>query len=139
MLFRSAPNPREPIQVLAQVGGFEIAALAGVILGAAAHRTPVVLDGFISGAAGVVAAAIQPAARAYCIASHRSVEQGHRAALAWLGLEPLLDLNLRLGEGTGAVLAFPIIEAAAKLLAEMATFDAAGVSESTDGQPSPAE
>jgi len=134
-----APDPREPIDVLAKVGGFEIAALAGVILGAAAHRVPVVLDGFISGAAGVVAAAISPAVRDYCIASHRSVEQGHRAALAWMGLEPILDLNLRLGEGTGAVLAFPIIEASAKLLGEMATFEGAGVSAALDEQPSPAE
>lgn len=134
-----APDPQEPIDVLASVGGFEIGALVGVILGAAAHRVPVVLDGFISGAAGVVAGAIQPLAPHYCIASHRSVEQGHRAALAWLGLEPLLDLNLRLGEGTGAVLAFPIIEASAKLLAEMATFDGAGVSEATDTPPDAAE
>ncbi|MEK7216304.1 MAG: nicotinate-nucleotide--dimethylbenzimidazole phosphoribosyltransferase [Chloroflexota bacterium] len=134
-----APDPRDPIGVLASLGGFEIGALAGVILGASAHRVPVVLDGFISGAAGVVAAAIQPLVREYCIASHRSVEQGHRAALAWLGLEPLLDLNLRLGEGTGAVLAFPIIEASAKLLAEMATFDGAGVSEATGTPPTAGE
>lgn len=122
----------DPIDLLARLGGFEIAGLAGVCLAAASKRVPVVIDGIISSAAAMVAASIAPEAKAYFIASHRSVEPGHQIALSWLGLEPLLDLNLRLGEGTGAVLAFPIIEAAANLLGEMATFDEAGVSEATD-------
>ncbi len=118
--------------MLARLGGLEIAGLAGVCLAAAAKRVPVVIDGLISSAAAMVAASIAPEAKAYFIASHRSVEPGHQVALSWLGLEPLLDLNLRLGEGTGAVLAFPIIQAAANLLGEMATFDEAGVSEASD-------
>jgi len=122
----------DPIDMLARLGGLEIAGLAGVCLAAAAKRVPVVIDGLISSAAAMVAASIAPEAKAYFIASHRSVEPGHQRALSWLGLEPLLDLNLRLGEGTGAVLAFPIIQAAANLLGEMATFDEAGVSEASD-------
>jgi nicotinate-nucleotide--dimethylbenzimidazole phosphoribosyltransferase len=103
--------------------------MAGAMLAAAAQRVPVVLDGLISTAAALIAAQIAPGVRHYLIAGHRSVEPGHRAALAWLGLEPLLDLDLRLGEGTGALLAMPVIEAAMRTLQEMATFDAAGVSD----------
>ena len=118
-----------PIEALAAVGGLEIAGLVGVILEAAAARRPVVIDGFISGAAALVAARVAPAAVGYMIASHRSQELGHGALLRRLGLKPLLELDLRLGEGTGAVLALPLIEAAVRTLNEMATFDEAGVSE----------
>ena len=117
------------VDLLAKVGGFEIGVLAGVILGAAMMRKPVVVDGFISGAAALVANAVCPAARDYMMPSHVSAERGHRAALADLGLTPLLDLGMRLGEGTGAALAIPIIEAAAATLSEMATFAEAGVSD----------
>lgn len=113
---------------LAKVGGFEIGAMAGLILGAAAQRIPVILDGVISTAAALIAAQVDPAVTAYLIAGHRSVEPGHRSALEALGLTPLLDLDLRLGEGTGAVLALPLVEAAMRALQEMATFDDAGVS-----------
>ena len=126
------PAPADPIDALAKVGGLEIAGLVGVLLGAAGHRLPVVLDGFISSSAALVAAAISPTAKDYFIASHRSVEQGHRVMLRHLGLRPLLNLNLRLGEGTGAVLAFPLIEAAVRTLNEMATFESAGVSTAHD-------
>jgi len=118
-----------PIEALAAVGGLEIAGLVGVILEAAAARRPVVIDGFISGAAALVASLVAPAATGYLIASHRSQELGHGALLRRLGLQPLLDLDLRLGEGTGAVLALPLLEAAVRTLNEMATFDEAGVSE----------
>ena len=117
------------VDLLAKAGGFEIGVLAGVILGAAMMRRPVVVDGFISGAAALVANAVCPAARDYMIPSHVSAERGHRAALAGLGLTPLLDLGMRLGEGTGAALAMPIVEAAAATLSEMATFAEAGVSD----------
>lgn len=122
------PDPKDPVDVLAKVGGLEIAGIAGLILGAAAHRVPVLLDGFISGAAALVAAGLAPVVRSYLVAGHRSAEPGHGAALDHLGLVALLDLDLRLGEGTGAVLAMPIVEAAAQILSEMATFDEAGVS-----------
>lgn len=122
------PDPADAVGVLAAVGGFEIAGLAGVILGAAAHRVPIVLDGLIAGAAALVAAALTPSVVDYCIPSHRSAEQGHAIALRHLGLSPLLELDLRLGEGTGALLAMPLIEAAVRLLNEMATFGEAGVS-----------
>ncbi len=125
----NCPDPRDPIDVLAKVGGLEIAGLVGVILGAAAHRVPILIDGFISTAAALVATDLAPQARPYLIASHRSAEMGHRPALHHLGLEPLFDLGLRLGEGTGAALGFFIMEAAARLLAEMATFEEAGVSQ----------
>src|SRR5689334_21529803 len=116
------PNPRDPSDVLSKVGGLEIAGLVGVILGAAAQRLPVVIDGFISGAAALVAAELMPEVKPYLIAAHQSVEVGHRILLEQLGLRPLLDLDLRLGEGTGAALAFHLIEAAARILNEMATF-----------------
>ena len=123
------PNARDGLDVLAKVGGFEIGGIAGVILGAAAAGIPVVIDGFISGAGALIAALICPASRAYMLAGHRSVEGGHTIALNHLGLEPVLDLGMRLGEGTGAALAIGIIEAAARILDEMATFADAGVSE----------
>ncbi len=120
---------RGPIETLAATGGLEIAGLVGVILEAARMRKPVIIDGFISGAAALVAAAIAPEATGYMIASHRSHELGHGAVLERLGLPPLLDLDLRLGEGTGAALALPLVRAAVRLLNDMATFDEAGVSE----------
>lgn len=123
------PDPADPLDVLAKVGGLEIAGLVGVILGAAARRVPVLLDGFITGAAALVAAGLCPRAKSFMIASHLSEERAHRHMLAALGLKPLLDLNLRLGEGTGAALAMPVVEAAAKILKEMATFAEAGVSD----------
>ncbi|MGA7742857.1 MAG: nicotinate-nucleotide--dimethylbenzimidazole phosphoribosyltransferase [Polyangia bacterium] len=119
----------DTIAVLARLGGFEIAGLAGVVLGAAAERVPIVLDGFIAGTAALVAARIAPPATGYMIASHRSVEQGHRVVLEALALEPLLDLRLRLGEGTGAALAMGLIDASLRILHEMATFEAAGVTD----------
>ncbi len=131
------PDPASPLDVLAKVGGFEIGVLAGVALGAAAARRPVVLDGFISGAAALIACGLCPQAREYMIASHRSAERGHRVQLRRLGLRPLLDLGLRLGEGTGAVLSMGLIEAAARCLEEMATFQEAGVSGRDAGEPPP--
>ena len=128
-LARHAPDPWDPVGVLAALGGLEHAALAGFVLGAAAARVPVVLDGVIAGAAALAAAALAPACLDACFAGHRSAEPGHALALAHLGLRPLVDLELRLGEGTGAVLALPLVQAAARALAEMATFDSAGVSE----------
>ncbi len=126
------PDPADGLSILSGVGGFEIGVLAGVIIGAAARSRPVVLDGFISGAAALIAASIAPASRDYMIAGHLSAERGHHAVLNHLGLTPLLDLGMRLGEGTGAALAMPIIEAAATTLSEMATFEEAGVSGPTD-------
>lgn len=123
------PDPADPLGVLASLGGLEIAGLVGVIFGAAARRVPVVVDGFISGAAALAAVEILPAVKPYLIPSHQSQEIGQRAIWNKLGLRPLLDLNLRLGEGTGAVLAFHLIEAAARTLDEMATFGEAGVSD----------
>ncbi len=123
------PDPSDPVDVLARIGGFEIGVLAGVVLGGAAARRAVILDGFITGAAALIACGLARAARDYCIASHRSSERGHRAALRHLGLRPLLDLRMRLGEGTGAVLAMGVVEAAAACLREMATFEEASVSD----------
>lgn len=123
------PDPKDALDVLSKVGGFEIAGLAGVILGAAARRIPVVIDGFISGAAALVAAELAPASKNYMIAAHQSVEIGHQAILKRLGLRPLLNLDLRLGEGTGAALAFHLIEGAVRIQNEMATFAQAGVSD----------
>ncbi|WBQ02170.1 nicotinate-nucleotide--dimethylbenzimidazole phosphoribosyltransferase [Kribbella sp. CA-293567] len=116
-----------PLAALAAYGGLEHAALAGYILGAAANKVPVILDGVIAGAAALVAQALSPAVIDYCIAGHRSAEAGHAVALKTLGLQPLVDLDLRLGEGTGAVLAYPILTCAVRALAEMATFDSAGI------------
>jgi nicotinate-nucleotide--dimethylbenzimidazole phosphoribosyltransferase len=123
------PDPHDGLDVLSKVGGFEIGAIAGVILGAAVHRIPVVLDGFISTAGTLIAGGLAPLAREYMIAAHASVEIGHRAMLEHLGLSPCLDFDLRLGEGTGAALVISVVEAACKVLDEMATFESAGVSE----------
>ncbi|MCX5344733.1 nicotinate-nucleotide--dimethylbenzimidazole phosphoribosyltransferase [Streptomyces atratus] len=123
------PDPADPIGVLASVGGLEHAAMAGFLLGGASLRTPVILDGVSAGAAALVARAIAPEALAACIAGHRSAEPGHVAALNKLGLRPLVDLDLRLGEGTGALLALPIVQSAARAMHEVATFDSAGVTE----------
>ncbi|MBI3326954.1 MAG: nicotinate-nucleotide--dimethylbenzimidazole phosphoribosyltransferase [Nitrospinae bacterium] len=126
-LDRHRPDPSDPLDVLAKVGGFEIAGLVGVILGGAARRCPVVLDGFISTAAALLAVGLVPAVRGHLIAGHRSVEPGHTVALQSLGLDPVLNLEMRLGEGTGGVLALTVLEAACRLLDEMATFQEAGV------------
>jgi nicotinate-nucleotide--dimethylbenzimidazole phosphoribosyltransferase len=118
----------DPLTALSSVGGLEIAFLVGVILGAAARRMPVLLDGFVTGAAALAASRLAPSVEGSMIAATRSPEPGHALVLARLGLEPLLDLGLRLGEGSGAALALPLVRAAIAILTEMATFDAAGVS-----------
>ncbi|MHB1455363.1 MAG: nicotinate-nucleotide--dimethylbenzimidazole phosphoribosyltransferase [Armatimonadota bacterium] len=123
------PDPNDPIDVLAKVGGFEIGGIAGLILGAASMRKPVVIDGFISTAGALIAYALCPASADYMISAHNSVEQGHRIALGILGKKPLLDLEFRLGEGTGAALAMNIVEAAVRVLTDVATFEEAMVSE----------
>jgi nicotinate-nucleotide--dimethylbenzimidazole phosphoribosyltransferase len=122
------PNPTEGLDVLAKVGGFEIGGLAGAMLGAAANRRPIVVDGFISTAAALIAVVLCPLVKDYLIAAHASQELGHRHMLEWLGLRPLLDLDLRLGEGSGAALALPLLDAACAIVTEMATFNEAGVS-----------
>lgn len=118
----------DPLDALTAVGGFEIAGLVGAALEAAARRMVIVVDGFISSVAGLLACRLEPAVRAYCVAAHRSVEAGHRAVLEALDLQPLLDLGLRLGEGSGAALAFNLLQSSTDILRDMATFDAAGVS-----------
>ena len=123
------PDARDAMDVLHKVGGLEIAGLAGVMIAAASRRIPVIVDGFISTAAAMIVVGLAPTVRAYLIAAHQSVEIGHQAMLKHLNLSPLLDLNMRLGEGTGAALAFHLIEASTRILREMATFDEAGVSE----------
>ncbi|HUI45876.1 MAG TPA: nicotinate-nucleotide--dimethylbenzimidazole phosphoribosyltransferase [Nitrospirota bacterium] len=123
------PDPMDALDVLAKVGGYEIAGIAGLVLGAALYRIPIVLDGFISTAGALIAAELNPLVKGYMIAAHQSVEIGHRAMLAHLEQVPLLDLNLRLGEGTGAALGMSLVEAGVKILAEMATFADAGVAE----------
>ncbi|MFD4244583.1 nicotinate-nucleotide--dimethylbenzimidazole phosphoribosyltransferase [Streptomyces sp. NPDC058525] len=123
------PDPADPIGVLAAIGGLEHAAIVGLLLGGASLRTPVILDGVSAGAAALVARAIAPEALSACIAGHRSAEPGHVAALNKLGLRPLVDLDLRLGEGTGALLALPLVQSAARAMHEVATFDSAGVTE----------
>jgi nicotinate-nucleotide--dimethylbenzimidazole phosphoribosyltransferase len=123
----NSPDPADPIGVLAGVGGFEIGALVGVLLGATGARLPIVLDGFITGAAALVAAGLAPGIEARWIAAHRSVEPGHAVVLDRLGLRPLLELDLRLGEGTGAALAMSLVDAAVAIRDGMATFDSAGV------------
>jgi nicotinate-nucleotide--dimethylbenzimidazole phosphoribosyltransferase len=123
------PDPADPIGVLAALGGLEHAAIAGYLLGAAAARIPVVLDGVIAGASALAAAALCPDVLGACVAGHRSAERGHAVALDWLDLRPLVDLQLRLGEGTGGLLAVPLLQCAVRVLHEVATFDAAGVSE----------
>ncbi|MDG9712433.1 nicotinate-nucleotide--dimethylbenzimidazole phosphoribosyltransferase [Streptomyces sp. DH10] len=123
------PDPADPVGVLAAIGGFEHAAIVGLLLGGASLRTPVILDGVSAGAAALVARAIAPEVLAACIAGHRSAEPGHVAALNKLGLRPLVDLDLRLGEGTGALLALPLVQSTARAMHEVATFDSAGVTE----------
>ena len=123
------PDPADPVGVLAAVGGLEHAALAGLVLGASALRVPVVLDGVIAGAAALVASALHPHALVAALAGHRSAEPGHAHALRALGLRPLIELDLRLGEGSGAVLALPLVQSAARVLRDVATFDSAGVSD----------
>jgi len=123
------PDPNQPLDVLAKVGGFEIGGLVGVMLAGAAYRVPVVIDGFISGAAALIATALAPGLGDFLIPAHVSAEAGHRVLLQHLGLKPLLDLGMRLGEGTGAALGIFLAEAAARLLAEMSTFAEAQVSE----------
>lgn len=125
------PDSRKPWQVAAQVGGLEIAFLAGLAIGAGSHRMAIVLDGFISTAAALLADALSPNVRQYFIASHRSQEPGHQVALRHLGLEPYLDLGLRLGEGSGAAAFLPLLNSAAAIFNDMATFEAAGVSEAS--------
>ena len=122
------PNPTDALDILAKVGGFEIGGIAGLILGAAALRKPVLVDGFISTAGALIAHALAPVAAQAMIAAHKSVEQGHAIALKHLGKEPLLTLELRLGEGTGAALAMPLVDAAARILTDVATFAEAAVS-----------
>jgi nicotinate-nucleotide--dimethylbenzimidazole phosphoribosyltransferase len=126
------PDPKKPLEVLAKVGGFEIGGLAGVMLGAASQQVPVMVDGFISGAAAMVAIALSPQVKDYLFAAHVSAERGHRLMLQQLGLKPLLDLEMRLGEGTGAALGISLAEVACRILSEMATFGEAGVSEKSN-------
>lgn len=128
-LARHDPDPADPLGVLAAVGGLEHAALVGFLLGASALRVPVVLDGVIAGSAALVAAALHPHALVAAVAGHRSAEPGHARALEALGLRPLIDLDLRLGEGSGALLALPLVQAAARVLRDVATFDSAGVAD----------
>ncbi len=129
MLAANDLDPDDPLGALAALGGFEVAVVVGLVLGCAAERVPVVLDGFITGAAALVAARLSPASTGAMIASHRSSEPGHRLVLEALGLDPLVDLGLRLGEGSGAALVLPLIGSAIALLNEMASFDAAGVTD----------
>ena len=126
------PDPKDALDVLAKVGGYEIAGIAGLVLGAALHRIPVVIDGFISTAGALIAAELNPLVKGYMIAAHQSVEIGHRKMLQHLEQAPLLDLNLRLGEGTGAALGMSLVEAGVKILGEMATFAGAGVAEKSE-------
>ena len=121
------PDPHDPLDVLAKVGGFEIAAIAGLVLGCAANSIPVVIDGFISTAGALIASELHPSVRDYIFAAHRSVEIGHTFMLERIGVRPILDLDFRLGEGTGAALAMGLIEAGVKVMKEMATFEQAGV------------
>ena len=130
-LARHVPDPADPLGVVAAVGGLEHAALAGFVLGGAAAGVPVLLDGVNAGAAALVAAAIAPASIGYCLAGHVSAEPGHARALAALGIPPVLDLGMRLGEGTGALLALPVVAGAARALQDVATVDAAGVVDKT--------
>ena len=134
-LARNAPDASDPVRVLATVGGFEIGVLVGVVLGAAGARIPVILDGFITGAAALLAAGLAPAVAARCVAGHRSVEPGHAVVLERLGLRPLLELDLRLGEGTGAALAMSLVKAAIAIRDGMATFESAGVAGPAASEP----
>jgi nicotinate-nucleotide--dimethylbenzimidazole phosphoribosyltransferase len=121
------PDPSDPIDILAKIGGAEIGGIAGLVIGAAANRVPVVIDGFISTAGALIAFELEPRTKDYMFAAHNSQEIGHKAILEKIGLKPVLDLDLRLGEGTGAALAMMIIEAGLKIYREMATFAEAEV------------
>jgi nicotinate-nucleotide--dimethylbenzimidazole phosphoribosyltransferase len=123
------PNANDGLDVLSKVGGFEIGGLAGVMMGAASKNIPVMVDGFISTAAAMIAVTIAPACKNYLIFAHRSKENGHSLMLEWLAVKPLLDLDMRLGEGAGAALGISLAESACKILSDMATFGEAGVSE----------
>jgi nicotinate-nucleotide--dimethylbenzimidazole phosphoribosyltransferase len=125
----NSPNPADPLEVLTKVGGFEIAGIAGLIIGAASKRVPTVIDGFISTAGALIAVKMNPLIKPYLFASHCSAEPGHRIMLEKVGLEPMLDLSLRLGEGTGAALGINLVDAGVKILTEMATFAEADVEE----------
>jgi nicotinate-nucleotide--dimethylbenzimidazole phosphoribosyltransferase len=125
----NSPNKEDPLDILSKLGGFEIGGMAGIILACASRKIPVVLDGFISTASALIAQALKPQTKEYMFAGHCSAEKGHKPALKFLGLSPVLDLNMRLGEGTGAALATGIIEASVKLMNDMATFASAGVSQ----------
>ncbi len=125
---RNQPDPNDPIDVLSKVGGAEIGGIAGLIIGAAANRIPVVVDGFISTAGALIAHSLEPMTKDYMFAAHHSVEIGHKVMLEKIGLIPILDLGMRLGEGTGAALAMQVIEAGLKIYREMATFGEAGIS-----------
>ena len=126
----NSPDPADPLDVLTKLGGLEIAAITGLVLGCAANRIPVVVDGFISTAGALIASELNPHVKEYLFAAHESVEIGHRFMLERIGVRPILNLDMRLGEGTGAALAMPLLEASVKILAEMATFEQAGVSAS---------
>ncbi|MEA4926236.1 MAG: nicotinate-nucleotide--dimethylbenzimidazole phosphoribosyltransferase [Syntrophomonadaceae bacterium] len=126
-LIVNKPNPADPLDVLAKVGGLEIAGMTGIILGSAARKVPVVIDGFISGVSALIACKLTSQVKDYIIASHLSEEPGHKIVLEAIGLEPMLKMRMRLGEGTGAALAFNLIEAATRIISEMATFEEAGV------------
>lgn len=136
-LENNRPDPEDPVDVIAKVGGFEIAAMAGLALGAASLRVPLVVDGFISTVAALAAVRLAPRAGGYMFASHRSAENGGGLALKALGIEPMLDLGLRLGEGTGAVLAISLLEASLAAYSGMATFGEAQVSEGASNEPAP--
>jgi len=123
------PDPKEPLGVLSKVGGLEIGGLAGLVIGAAVHKIPVVCDGFIATAGALIGCEIAPAARDYLFASHNSLEIGHKFMLKHLGLRPLLDLEFRLGEGTGAALAMELIDASTRILADIKTFEEVGISD----------
>ncbi len=125
------PNPRDPLDILSKVGGFEIAGIAGLIIGAVSNKIPVVIDGFISTAGALIACELEPVIKEYLIASHLSVEKGHKVMLEHMGLKQLLNLDLRLGEGTGSALGIFLVEAGVKILAEMHTFAEAGVADRT--------
>ncbi|MBI3398406.1 MAG: nicotinate-nucleotide--dimethylbenzimidazole phosphoribosyltransferase [Deltaproteobacteria bacterium] len=128
------PNPKDPLDVLAKLGGAEIAGIAGLVLGAAANRIPVVIDGFISTVGALIAYELCPTVKDYMFAAHTSVERGHWIMLEKMDMKPILNLNMRLGEGTGAALGISLIEAGVKIYNEMATFGEAGVSDRNDGK-----
>jgi nicotinate-nucleotide--dimethylbenzimidazole phosphoribosyltransferase len=133
------PDPADPLDVLSKVGGFEIGAIMGVALAGASRGVPVVIDGFISTAGAILAIQLCPRVQEYLFFSHASWETGHDRVLAWLGVRPLLNLDLRLGEGTGAAIAMDVITAAVKLMTEMATFEEASVSRESETPLSPRE